>query len=401
MANVNNEIEFKFFKGNQEFVDGKSEDAIKRTRAEITTALNAMNISFLLGAGCSSLKDKSREIGIPTMAELASEFSEQGDWSDCWNKAKEYKIERCTDNLETLMQKLGGVLAFEPKNIEIKRCVDEVKSFLFEKVFGDGEFEELRKTYEHFYRCIFFRDKTLSRPWVATTNYDLLNELSLDSLSMPFCNGFSGGIERRFNPATFGLTLARQLEISSGKWEAVENFVYLCKLHGSISWQRDTKNAIWPFIESYPSTDTNNVEKTMIYPSPAKQGESLTSPYSDLFRLFQGQVVQNQSVLFVIGYSFSDEHINNIIYQALTIPSFRLVIFANPNSPQGPISKLKTLNDKRIWIIGGNELSGDASHYFESVVENFLPEQPKEEIQKATENVIATIGKLKLTSEKK
>jgi hypothetical protein len=40
-----------------------------------------------------------------------------------------------------------------------------------------------------------------------------------------------------------------------------------------------------------------------------------------------------------MGYAFGDEHINNIIYQALTIPTFGLVIFVDPNL-EGEIAKL-------------------------------------------------------------
>ena len=124
-----------------------------------------------------------------------------------------------------------------------------------------------------------------------------------------------------------------------------------------ISWVRDDAHALWPFKEVVP--DAESSQQMMIYPTPAKEGQSLGSPYSDLFREFQGRVVREQSVLLVMGYSFSDEHINNIIYQALTIPSFRLIIFADPDS-EGDIAKIKALEDPRIWIIGGS----NKEHFF-------------------------------------
>jgi len=42
-------------------------------------------------------------------------------------------------------------------------------------------------------------------------------------------------------------------------------------------------------------------------------------------REFQSRIVREQSVLITAGHAFGDEHLNNIIYQALTIPTFRLV----------------------------------------------------------------------------
>jgi len=53
---------------------------------------------------------------------------------------------------------------------------------------------------------------------------------------------------------------------------------------------------------------------------------SLNFPYSELFRKFADRLQQPEAVLFVVGYSFYDEHVNDIIYQALANPSFTLII---------------------------------------------------------------------------
>jgi hypothetical protein len=137
----------------------------------------------------------------------------------------------------------------------------------------------------------------------------------------------------------------------------------------------------------------------MIYPTPAKQNAALGSPYADLFREFQSRIVREQSVLFTVGYAFGDEHINNIIYQALTIPTFRLIIFADP-TPQGEIGKLRDLNDPRIWIIGGDgPEEGRKAHYFDTVVEEFLPERPSERIDDAVKKVLDAMSPAKKGSE--
>ena len=387
--------EFKFLKGKNPFACSSDDDAHKKARAEITVALNGKSLSFLLGAGCSSLKDEKEEEekGIPTMKDLGDEFSKM-EGSGNWDKLKKFGIKRKSEepdfelDLEQLLLKLQAANTLLPKCDAVLECIKEVKKFIFDEV--NIESAELLELYKKFYRRIFFSDQTLSRPWVFTTNYDVFNEKALDNLAIPYCNGFSGGLERVFNPATFRLTLARQLDISSGKWDAVENFVYLCKLHGSISWARDKKQSLYPFREKEPN-DTN-LDHLMIYPSPDKQGESLGSPYSDLFREFQGRVVQEQSILIVIGYSFGDEHINRIIYQALTIPSFRLIIFTNPEQ-NGIIGKLRELDDPRIWLIGSDENQELPAHFFESVINHFLPEEPKSEAEEKIEKVRNALGK--------
>jgi hypothetical protein len=47
---------------------------VESARQAIAEALNAKNVAFLLGAGCSSLVVNKVELGIPTMAPLAKEF---------------------------------------------------------------------------------------------------------------------------------------------------------------------------------------------------------------------------------------------------------------------------------------------------------------------------------------
>ncbi len=98
------------------------------------------------------------------------------------------------------------------------------------------------------------------------------------------------------------------------------------------------------------------------------------------------------NVLITIGYSFSDEHINNLIYQALTIPTFRLVIVGNKDVAN--IKKLYELNDPRIWIIGEEEkwadgkLSETPVHFFSRIVEELLPEiDGQGEIEKSIDAV--------------
>ena len=130
----------------------------------------------------------------------------------------------------------------------------------------------------------------------------------------------------------------------------------------------------------------------MIYPTPAKQNSSLGSPYADLFREFQSRIVREQSVFFTMGYAFGDEHINNIIYQALTIPTFRLVIFADPKAG-GEIAKMRDLNDPRIWIIGGSGRESDRrAHYFDTIVEEFMPQRPSERIDDAVRKVLEAMS---------
>ena len=428
MSEVEEERKFQFLRdGDAEPSELDWNKGIESARKAISEAMNAKNIAFLLGAGCSSLMKDKKELGIATMAPLAKEFCGEtiearaaGFYSDPptagavpapWrltkdeldyldalgvNLAKDY-----SRNLERLMEVLFAqrfVLRqsenpdLHPYRAVLDGVIKKVQDFLWTRVtqgaFATEGDTTVRDLYERFYKKLVLRDRSLPRPWVFTTNYDHFSELAMDRLGIPYANGFSGVVERRFNPAIFRYALAEQLDVASRKWTAVDAFVYLCKLHGSVTWTEDD-HGLFPIKEVWPPESTNQM---LIYPTPAKQNSSLGSPYADLFREFQSRIVREQSVLITAGYAFGDEHLNNIIYQALTIPTFRLVIFAAPDMG-GEIAKLRALRDPRIWIIGGDgPAEGTRAHYFDMIVEHFMPQRPSDRIDDAVRKVLSELA---------
>ena len=428
MSEVGDERKFQFLRnGDAEPSELDWNKGIESARQAISEAMNAKNIAFLLGAGCSSLMKDKKELGIATMAPLAKEFCGEtldaraaGFYGDPpvvgvapapWRLTKgelDYLdalgIDLAKDysrNLERLMEVLFAqrfVLrqsenpALHPYRAVLDGIIKKVQDFLWTRVtqgaFATEGDTTVRDLYERFYKKLVLRDRSLPRPWVFTTNYDHFSELAMDRLGIPYANGFSGVVERRFNPAIFRYALAEQLDVASRKWTAVDAFVYLCKLHGSVTWTEDD-HGLFPIKEVWPPESTNQM---LIYPTPAKQNSSLGSPYADLFREFQSRIVREQSVLITAGYAFGDEHLNNIIYQALTIPTFRLVIFAAPDT-DGEIAKLRALRDPRIWIIGGNgPADGTRAHYFDMIVEHFMPQRPSDRIDDAVRKVLSELA---------
>ncbi|MGX7744745.1 SIR2 family protein [Rhodopseudomonas parapalustris] len=428
MSEVGDERKFQFLRnGDADPSELDWNKGIESARQAISEAMNAKNIAFLLGAGCSSLMRDKKELGIATMAPLAKEFCGEtlearaaGFYGDPpvvgaapapWRLTKgelDYLdalgIDLAKDysrNLERLMEVLFAqqfVLRqsenpdLHPYRGVLDGIIKKVQDFLWTRVtqgaFATQGDTTVRDLYERFYKKLVLRDRSLPRPWVFTTNYDHFSELAMDRLGIPYANGFSGVVERRFNPAIFRYALAEQLDVASRKWTAVDAFVYLCKLHGSVTWTEDD-HGLFPIKEVWPPESTNQM---LIYPTPAKQNSSLGSPYADLFREFQSRIVREQSVLITAGYAFGDEHLNNIIYQALTIPTFRLVIFAAPDTA-GEIAKLRALRDPRIWIIGGDgPAEGTRAHYFDMIVEHFMPQRPSDRIDDAVRKVLSELA---------
>jgi hypothetical protein len=412
----------RFFKGKQDILDTKDgstldwKDAASRVREQLNDAMNAQHLGFLFGSGCSSFVVEGEEVGIPTMAPLAKAFIaatgtkqpvphlEEADAKalkdvlgiDLTSTKYENNLERLLEVLHSFRFVLehssnAGLLKGLPA---VNSAITKVTSYIL-NACSSGPFavgnDAVVSIYQAFYRNLSYRGRNLPRPWIFTTNYDLFNETALDRLGMPYSNGFIGTVERRFNPASFRYSLAEQLDISSRRWSSVDGYLYLCKLHGSINWVEAGKS-LFPLRElQVPPADCTS-ERVMIYPTPAKQNASFGYPYSDLFREFQHRTVRDQSVLFVIGYSFGDEHINNIIFQALTIPTFRLIALCSPDSG-GVIERLRALNDPRIWLIGGGGATpARPGHYFDVFVEHFMPEPPGNKIDTAISKVMTELS---------
>jgi len=382
-----------FYKGKDNLLaptEGEAiEENIKIVKKEFSKVLESRNLSFLMGSGCSIGTN-----GIPTMIKLAESFFEPDESllksmspdlqklvlsAESKKLLKEYGIDHKSEpfikNLETFLGTLYSLRFYleqikdSAKLKSMDDLIDETKHFILYKCLNkdnEGKDGAILENYKNFYRKLSLRDSNLPKPNVFTTNYDLYSEKAMDELGITYTNGFSGFIERYFNPSIFNYALAEQMDISSFKWNVIDSFIYLFKIHGSVNWiEVEDSNKLFRIKELQDSTFAflQDQKNLMIYPSPIKQNASLGTPYSDLFREFQKRIARNQSVLVTMGYSFADEHINNLIYQALTIPTFRLVIFSDMGyyldgkyiSTRENIEKLKNLNDPRIWIIGSNQ----------------------------------------------
>lgn len=429
-----------FYKGNSNLIldsDKSNKERIEKIKKDLSKILETRNLSFLIGSGCSL-----HENGIPTMKEMADNLFEpkttlneeikskvfEKEHFEILDKLKiNYKEEPFRSNLEIF---LGTLFSYKFYLEQLKSAKDEshdqvlndlncvikrTKEYILFECLNEknkGKDDDVVKVYKQFYRKLSLRDSNLPKPNVFTTNYDLFSERALDNLGISYTNGFSGFVERFFNPAIFNYALAEQMEISSLKWSVIDSFIYLFKIHGSVNWiEKNEQGKLFEIQEIQEVTFEKLKEEAnyMIYPSPLKQNASLGSPYSDLFREFQKRLTQKQSTLVTMGFSFGDEHINNIIYQALTIPSFRLVIFSdlgchvggNHQIARKNIDKLKNLNDPRIWIIGSdeeydneqdwNKINNDYNlglHYFSTVANDLFPDYSQGQIEEAVNKVV-------------
>jgi len=447
-----------FYKGKEDILlsdkalivesNGSSESS--KIKEAFLKVLDNKNLSFLLGSGCSSCEikqdskdgedDKYLQIGIPVMAPLAKEFYSLPEFEEAkkWLKEKlqiDVESKNFATNLESFLSTLHSLSFYHSKIVpsepievdnaegetqdeapqsefeglteadKINHIIIEARNFILRKMLNeenvvDNSDEPLLSIYKQFYRKLLSRNSTLPKLNIFTTNYDLYSEKAMDLLGIHYANGFTGGISKFFNPTIFNYALAEKMDLSQSKWSVIDNFFYLYKIHGSVNWvEAEEENKLFKVkeIQEAAFEKLENEATIMIHPTPLKYNASLGSPYSDLFREFQRKLMINNNILITIGYSFSDEHINNLIFQAFTIPSFRLIVIGEPTD-FNKIGELKKLDDPRIWIIG-EKFPKDNEHYiplhfFKRFVDEILPDLTNEDLDKKMETTINNLKNL-------
>lgn len=423
-------------------------EATKEIRIRIGTLLKTDNVALLIGAGCSldaggvSLRyipfEIERDIlnaGIAgenvqswlvlfyevvksftpdrdfkpkdrhkKMEEIESEIASSGEGSDKARKIVNDFLIRI--NFETFLTRLyswqdvlNGDVSLYSKNgsagsplSEIsKRDVDDLLSHLLIALVKRCQLPSEAKigaldVYRNMVKKLLARPLNLRRTSVFTLNYDTMVEQATDAEGIILIDGFAGTLKRIFRPESFEQDLYFPAKTTEGSVRRLDNVIHLYKLHGSITWHTTEPDWDNPYgLYATYFDDNSNVNGVLIFPTPLKYDKALGLPYSELFRRFACSIIQPQSVLFVIGYSFGDGHLNALIRQAFAIPSFTLVI-VDPNPNNAFVEQLQRENDQRVWIIRGDEIGK-----FGGFVEYLLPDLREEEMLK---RVVSTFRSL-------
>ncbi|TNE56289.1 MAG: hypothetical protein EP338_00150 [Bacteroidetes bacterium] len=404
----------RFYQGQQLLFDGSEENDDARitiVKNKIAELFNMKNVHFLFGSGTSvgaipamsgmirAVEKSVEEAKMTELFELIRTNSKenleetlgvlysQRIYLEGIENQTEIEVDEDEDNDDII----GEDNTDEEELSELESCnklIEVIEKTIYDEInvkFSEKSVKEVLENYKLFYQKVALRNKDLSRVNVFTTNNDLFNERALDSLNINYINGFSGGLTKFFNPAFFNYTYSKRMDTSIEKFEPVENMSFLYKLHGSVNWFEDESNANRFFNIREAEDLTRKKQRVLIYPTPTKQNKSLGSPYTELFREFQKKLLEPNSVLFVIGYSFSDEHVNNIIYQALATNS-SINLFVLNHIKDKIISEV---DDSRIFRFfeendgDDTELTLDIfskphdktkAHYFDYVATHLMPD---------------------------
>lgn len=137
---------------------------------------------------------------------------------------------------------------------------------------------------------------------IFTVNYDVLIEHALEAERIPVFDGFVGSYQPFFHADSL-----RRSETAPGA-----NWARLWKMHGSVTWRRIEQDGRSRVIRGEP-----DAAGEMILPSFEKYDESRQQPYAALTDRLSRFLEQDDALLVVAGFSFADDHINNLIFGAL------------------------------------------------------------------------------------
>ncbi|MFZ7127530.1 MAG: SIR2 family NAD-dependent protein deacylase [Desulfobacterales bacterium] len=147
---------------------------------------------------------------------------------------------------------------------------------------------------------------------VFTSNYDLVVEKSLEENGIPYFDGFVGAYEPFFWQESIDKSICQD--------DLTINWIRLWKIHGSLSWfwkkaPTDSGFRILRIGKIKNIADEEN--ELVIYPSKEKYESSRKQPFVAYFDRLKQYLLSGELLFIVSGYSFSDQHINEILFNCL------------------------------------------------------------------------------------
>lgn len=259
------------------------------------------------------------------------------------------------------------IIKDEEKEEKVDALINEVKKQLIDSFVNSVDYEKL--TLHEVFLLKLRTFGCLNRTSIYTPNYDLSFEYSMDKLGIEYKDGFSGFVNRLFDPRTLQ---------EKGK-------TALVKIHGSVNWALEEGK-----VKEYQPRFENGkviIEDTapvLIYPTSNKLYQTYSTPYSELMRHMLDEMETGKNVIIVLGYKYGDEHINEILLKAMENPNNIFYFFLyNPDENGEFITQIKLLSDSMPNV---NILAGKVLADFKNFVKYMLPATPeKTDQEKAIE----------------
>lgn len=289
---------------------------------EIKKTINSANINFLVGSGMS-------RPFLETLKNIEKDLTEAEN-----KKNNEVEILKLKENY------------FNNCMVDNLKIIDD----------DDTSSDDVLKKYENFYKTmnhiLLERNNSLLTKQINifTTNIDIFSEKALEDSGIEFNDGFHG----RFNPIYDVGNFKKSYFKKSLHYENTSEIPVfnILKLHGSLSWKENADNIyldkdlfLVNKIKNGKVFKQEDYDKLQVV-NPTKKKFEITTQnqrYYDLLRIYSNELEKENSVLFVLGFSFADEHIRDLTKRvADSNPTLKIFIFSHSNSKNDDYDKLES-----------------------------------------------------------
>lgn len=312
-GNSINDASFKLLikKETSHFIHKNYGNIIVLVGAGASVVLNGNNICEKFGKTVSMLAELiNKELKMDSNCFTLQELADFCKYNVPVEEVEESKINP-KFNLEDF---LSDLLSFEKYVAEGDYPKYEVsKNKIFDLIISNTSYDYDESYLKHsaFINTVSHLVKTPSKLSIVTTNYDTLIEDAADSIGFTVIDGFTFAHRPQFDSDMFEWNLVKDIEnIKTRELEYKKNIINLLKLHGSLTWERSDKHI-------FRKEKKNVKNPIMIFPSSNKYMQSYQEPYFELFIKFQELLKRPNTLLITTGFSFADNHISQMIIQAI------------------------------------------------------------------------------------
>ncbi len=297
-----------------------------------------------------------------------------------------------------------------------------------------------------------------------TTNIDMVFEVALEQLGIDYSDGFSGKIRPRFDLGDFNTLRFRTGSRYEHRSEVpVFNLV---KLHGSAAWRQEPRDddktdiffdhglTLVTEVTSNLGAARTRLLDVLVKPQPEGRGPTIrpvadllseadsaiqedadlsdvkrftaaynrlgivnpdkrkfastvmNETYYELIRRFANELEKENSVLFVHGFSFRDEHLRDLVLRAArTNPTLQVIVFCFSREDREAYTRLlpdsEVKNGNILFVAPRAPAEGETQRfatldvvdeqYFAPVVADKLP-QPDQRIELDIRTTTSTVG---------
>ncbi|MBI2519493.1 MAG: SIR2 family protein [Bdellovibrio sp.] len=287
---------------------------------ELKTHLSySKNIGFFFGAGTSCA------LGIPNIEQLTTAIKGKfkADFLADFQKAETELGTTITDrkvNIEDILNHVRRIRditcekktkTYEGINGEAAKLLDTAICTTIYDIIVEKEAVANLDSTKKFFAWLSLLSRDFSKE-IFTSNYDLIIEKSLEASQIPYFDGFIGSYEPFF--------LQESIDQFVAKNDLTQSWIRLWKIHGSLSWfwKEDPKTKSQKIVRIGKIENIKDKkDELVIYPSKEKYDSSKKQPFIAYFDRLKNYLLNGELLFIFTGYSFSDQHINEIIFNCL------------------------------------------------------------------------------------